>query len=402
MISYRELLFDCEEYNGYKPCRYGNQCAGCVYYRQKSPPPQSVRWAPAPENLPSTPYRILIIKTGALGDVLRTTTLLPALHKSIPQARITWMTDQSALPLLDQTPLIHELVSIQSKQQVEAVLQGPGYHWLINLEKEQAPLELAAKVQAHRCTGFAPSPYGYPMAFDQLSEFGVLLGLDDELKFRKNSWSYPSIIARMCGLPEVPEPYVLELGAGARAARERFFRNLNDKKLVGKPIIGLNTGCGTVFQTKQWLIEHWIELAQRLVAEELGTVVLLGGPAEAERNQAILGAVPQLINGGWHLPLDEFIGVLDACDILVTSDTLGMHIGIARQLWVVALFGSTSATEIDLYGRGEKVMTDFPCAPCYKRTCDFDPWCMEKLLPSTVEAAVRRGVGAWQTWQLGQ
>ncbi len=82
--------------------------------------------------------------------------------------------------------------------------------------------------------------------------------------------------------------------------------------------------------------------------------------------------------------------MVEACDLLVSSDTLGMHVAIARRKPVVVLFGSTSAVEIDLFDLGEKVVTDFPCAPCYKRTCNFDPWCMEKLMPEQVEAAVLR------------
>ena len=61
------------------------------------------RWKLAPlDNLPAN-AEILIIKTGALGDVLRTTTLLHPLKQKYPLARITWITAAAAVPLLAAT-----------------------------------------------------------------------------------------------------------------------------------------------------------------------------------------------------------------------------------------------------------------------------------------------------------
>ncbi|MCX7766040.1 MAG: hypothetical protein N2246_04970, partial [Candidatus Sumerlaeia bacterium] len=51
------IKFDCKYYLGYKPCGKSLMCEGCQYY------------APMGK-------RILIIKLGAMGDVLRTTPLL--------------------------------------------------------------------------------------------------------------------------------------------------------------------------------------------------------------------------------------------------------------------------------------------------------------------------------------
>ena len=53
--------------------------------------------------------RILIIKTGALGDVLRTTVLLEGLIEKNVHPRITWITKRNAAPLLQNNPYIDEL-----------------------------------------------------------------------------------------------------------------------------------------------------------------------------------------------------------------------------------------------------------------------------------------------------
>src|SRR5919106_739866 len=55
--------------------------------------------------------RILVVKLAAAGDVLRTTSVLPALRRAHPDAQITWITERQAMPLLDDNPLIDRVVA---------------------------------------------------------------------------------------------------------------------------------------------------------------------------------------------------------------------------------------------------------------------------------------------------
>jgi heptosyltransferase-2 len=69
-----------------------------------------------------------------------------------------------------------------------------------------------------------------------------------------------------------------------------------------------------------------------------------------------------------------------------------MHMGIGLKKYVVAWFGPTCAHEIDLYGRGEKVLSTLPCSPCWKRGCDvFEP-CNQKIDLEAMEKALDRGL----------
>ncbi|MEO8169181.1 MAG: glycosyltransferase family 9 protein, partial [bacterium] len=82
---------DCRYYEGAKPCdfhkRDGRLCEGCNDYD------------------PIT-FRILIVKLAAVGDVLRTTSILPALKKKYAGSQITWITKASAAPLLKSNPYV--------------------------------------------------------------------------------------------------------------------------------------------------------------------------------------------------------------------------------------------------------------------------------------------------------
>src|SRR5688500_8536303 len=59
--------------------------------------------------------RILVIKTAALGDVLRTTSILPGLHQRHPGTAVTWVTAPAAVPLVVHHPLVHEVLAVEPR-----------------------------------------------------------------------------------------------------------------------------------------------------------------------------------------------------------------------------------------------------------------------------------------------
>ncbi len=73
---------------------------------------------------------------------------------------------------------------------------------------------------------------------------------------------------------------------------------------------------------------------------------------------------------------------------------MAMHMAVAGDVPCVVLFGPTCAQEIDLYGRGEKIVTALPCSPCYQRQCEQTPNCMDEISIERVLLAVQRWVVA--------
>jgi heptosyltransferase-2 len=85
---------------------------------------------------------------------------------------------------------------------------------------------------------------------------------------------------------------------------------------------------------------------------------------------------------------------MDACDVVVSGDSLGMHMAIALKKWTVAWFGPTCAHEIDLYDRGVHVLTAAPCSPCWKRSCNRTPMCYDRVSTTDIIQGVRAGQNA--------
>jgi heptosyltransferase-2 len=361
---------DCRHYTGYKPCGRRDDCTAC---------PDYAPWA----------KQILIIKLAAVGDVVRTTAILPGLKKEEPDCCITWLTDEAALPLLMNNPLIDRVYPF-TVDGLNAVLAAH-YSLLLNFEKEARALGFARAVSAITRKGFMASRSGTPAAADADSEYALRLGLSDELKFRANTLTYPQIIYEMAGLPYGGQEYVLELSETSARFAHEFCQRLSGAGCQPVRIVGLNTGCGTVFATKRWTVEGFVELINELAPMSGVRLALLGGPLEVEFSRAIKEfAGDCIIDSGCNNSMEEFLGLIECCDVVVSSDSLAMHLAIGRKKQVVALFGPTCHQEVDLFGRGEKIVTEFDCAPCYFTRCDKTPSCMDALRGTTVAAAVRR------------
>jgi ADP-heptose:LPS heptosyltransferase len=153
----------------------------------------------------------------------------------------------------------------------------------------------------------------------------------------------------------------------------------------------LNTGGGGRWPLKQWRCDGYVELIESLNSMLPVQFVLLAGPAERDRNERLKRATSTpLLDSGNDNPVRHFASLVSFCDLVITGDTLAMHIALALRRRTVVLFGPTSAKEIELYGLGEKIVPDMGCLSCYKTKCDFSPNCMDLISVKDVQDAVLR------------
>lgn len=360
---------DCRYFIGEKPCKFKRVCNDCEFYAPKG-------------------KRILVIKLAAVGDVLRTTPLLTVLKEKYPESHVTWVTDKPAAELLRFSPPIDRLLSYSLGSVVQLMAEKPDI--LICLDKEPRASALASKIEAGAKFGFGWSPEGSLKPFNELADYAFRLGLDDDLKFRQNRKTYQEMVFEVCGFPYDPSyEYVMELPEGLLSRARAFLESLGVGK--GEIVVGLNTGAGTFFATKKWTVEGFVELAKAL-RRELGIApLILGGPLEVERNQTIAAECSGFaLDAGCAHSLGDFAGIIACCDVLVTGDTLAMHLAISARKPVVVLMGPTCEAEIELYGRGCKLAADVACAPCYRPDCDKGHVCMKSISPEQVFDAVER------------
>jgi heptosyltransferase-2 len=291
----------------------------------------------------------LIIKLGAMGDVLRTTTILRALS-----GPVTWVTRAASRPLLEGIPQIAEILTLE---QAPESLRGRRFGLAACLDDEVEACRLLDSIQYDRHVGAflqdGRVTYGesarpwYDMGL--LSRFGKERA--DALK-RENQRAYQEHLFAMFGLPFRGEDYVFGYAPQVVDARR----------------VGIEMRADARWQWKRW--GRYPELIERLQADGMQVRIF------EQRDD-----------------LRDFIADVNDCGLVVTGDTLTMHIALALKKRVVAVFGPTSAPEIHDYGRLTKIVSPIDCICCYLRTCDKQPNCMDEIPLDRMVAAVRAAAG---------
>ena len=366
----REIAFDCRFFVGDRPCIWhkstGLLCP-CDHYQRVE-------------------ERLLIIKLDAIGDVLRTTALLPALTEVHPRASITWITRREARPLLERNPYITEILDYGEDALLQ--LRVRAFDRVINLDAGKTSAALASAANATKKDGFLLDPHGWVQPTNEAARKWLEMGVFDDLK-RQGTRTYQDMMADIMGLSGRPHRYILQLTDEEREQGRAYLQKLGIE--FSCPIIGLNTGAGRRWELKQWREEGYLELVERIAKKRPVQFVLLGGPEERERHKRLTSrsSVP-LIDAGCDNSVRHFASLVGACSLVITGDTLAMHLSLALSRRTIVLFGPTSAAEIELYGLGEKVVPHMECLSCYKQKCDFVPNCMDSITTDMVEAAVER------------
>jgi heptosyltransferase-2 len=296
------------------------------------------------------------------------------------------VTRYESLPVLENNPFIDRLLPYCPETVARLLVEK--FDLVISLDKEPDSTALAELADAPKKAGFGLSRYGKPYPLNKQAEYAFALGISDNLKFRLNKKTYPQLIFEMAGLKYKGEEYILNLSK-EQLAKTGKFRKLYGIKAKDR-VIGFNTGCGDAFQGKKWTADGFLKLGLYIRGIRNTKSLLLGGPNEVERNSLIAKSARfPIIDTGCGNTMRDFLSIVNLCDLVVCGDTVTMHIAIALKKRVVALFGPTVAQEVELYGRGEKIVGKAPCGPCYKRVCSRNDLCMKDIKPEAVFRAVK-------------
>lgn len=369
MLFYRQ---DCRHFTGEKPCAphkaEGVVCRDCP------------RYEPVQE-------RILIIKLDAAGDVLRSTAILPAFKKSNPGLSIWWVTENSSKPLLEKNPYIDVLLSADPA--LPGLLGTASFSRAFNFDMGRKAASLLALSNSPVKKGFGLSKEGAVVPLDSSAEQWFEMGIFDSVK-RANQRTYQDHLFQLGGLSYAGEKPQLVLTDKEIQWAARFAEKNKLSKF--KKIVGFNIGSGGRWPMKRWRLGGFEWLARQLKKKHPKAGVLLyGGPEERELMPALVKKLKGLcLATGTENTLRQFASLVNLCGVMVTGDTLALHVAVALEKRVVAYFGPTSDVEIDLYGRGEKVLPILPCQDYYKGECSQKISCMDNLKEKDMLAAVER------------
>ena len=357
------LKLDCRFFHGDKPCVFnkteGIVCDDCNYY---SP----------------IKIKILVIKLDAMGDVLRTTSILPPLKKKYPDAHITWCTRKSSKQLFNNNKFVDEVIVVEDDAYFR--FKTEKFDLVINLDTSKISSSIASMANAEIKIGFILNEKGFVEPTSEAARAWLEMSAFDHQK-QANQKSYQKIIYDILGFSDsICKPQLFVPEETIKKTSERLKHSGLNKNLK---TIGMNVGVGPKWPSKGWPVKNWEELIHKLNSQNYN-LLLLGGPEETGRIQNLKAKFPFLIDTGTENSVIEFAAIVNECDLVITCDTLTLHIATAMDKKIIVLIGPTSAAELYLYEKGIKLTPSFECKCYYERKCTESISCMESISSESV------------------
>ncbi|MBI3279495.1 MAG: glycosyltransferase family 9 protein [Acidobacteria bacterium] len=285
---------------------------------------------------------LIVIRLGAMGDIIHTLPAVASLKQSVPQSRLTWVIDEKWTLLLEGNPFVDEVLEF-NRRQIGSVREL----WReLRRQRRDAAVDFQGLVKSAliATASRAERVYGFDRA---------------QVRERLAALAYSHTV-KTAAVHVVDKNLELARAAGARAAVKSFHIPEGRKEgrlprefVLANPLAG--------WRGKQWPLENYIELARRLRAQ-LGLELVLNGPVGIEAPPAVA-----------HV--SGIGGLIDAtrrASAVVGIDSGPLHLAAALGKPGVAIFGPTDPARNGPYGESFGVLRSPRAVTSYKRREEID------------------------------
>jgi heptosyltransferase-1 len=307
--------------------------------------------------------RILVVRLGAMGDVIHALPAVASLKHSFPHSHVTWVIRPRWAPLIEGNPFVDEIVRLERTPRgvLDAVgrLRARRFDFAVDFQGLIQSALVAASARANRIVGFhrlqateSAAALFYSTSVITTSAHIVDRNLE---------------LAAAAGASAMVHVFPLPQGRPEGALPEGKF-------VLASPLAG--------WGSKQWPLEMFEQVARLLEMP----LVVNGSPDAAETLQRI---------GGAHVHLSGLDGLIDAtrrAHAVIGVDSGPMHLAAALSKPGVAIFGPTDPARNGPYGGSLRVLRSASAVTTYKRRAD-DRW-MREITPVAVVEALAVGCPA--------
>jgi heptosyltransferase-1 len=310
---------------------------------------------------PHTELRILVVRLGAMGDILHALPAVASLKRSFPASHLTWAVEPRWAPLLEENPTVDRVVGIR-RENAHNLLAS----WR---ELRENSYDIALDFQGLIKSGLvaAAARPGRTLGFDrsQVREGPAALFYSQSVLTRSAHVVDRNLeLAAAAGATRVMHEFPLPAGKPEGELPASDF-------ILASPLAG--------WKSKQWPLEHYRELARML--RELGLALVLNLPASIAL-EPIEGAAVH------YSGLPGLIHATRRAAGIVGVDSGPMHLAASLGKPGVALFGPTDPVRNGPYGGSLRVLRWPGAVTTYKRGAEIDE-SMRHLSPGEVFDALR-------------
>jgi len=333
---------------------------------------------------------ILIVRLGALGDLVHALPAAAAMRAAWPDARIDWLVDARYAPLLALVPIVDRAIVVGGAGGASALgairtLRRARYDAAVDLQGLLKSAAFARLSGARRVLGFS-APQLRERAAAPFYTTRVRADVSGHV-IRKNL----SVVQALGASVERVEFPLRSPASGAPDEARRLLGLAS-----GQPFALLNPGAG--WPNKQWPAERFGAVAAHLLRRHGLASIVLWGPGDRGLADRVAGA-----SGGAARPapvtsLADILALAKASAVFVAGDTGPMQLAAAAGAPIVGVFGPTNPVRNGPWDPADVCLSRFSECECHhKRACRRETPCIDSINIEEVTTAVDRRLAGGRT-----
>lgn len=338
--------------------------------------------------------KILVRGTNWIGDTVMSVPAIRLLRESIPEASITFATQEWAEGIFRDADFIDELLVLEAEGHSLKAVRSQARQ--LRTYGFDAALILTNSFGSALVTRLA----GIPKRFGYAGEGRAILLTR---AFPKPDWR--SERHEVFYYLELARSAAAELGARVPDSEPNVSIDVSDKRRVearvalseagvdnSKPIAVFGTGSQNS-RAKRWMPERFAAVADALSEESSSQAVLLGSEADRDASSETARKMNSFVADlTGKTTLAEAVALIAESDLLISNDMGLAHVASAVGTPVVTVFGPTNHLTTAPWG-GTVVREPVECSPCMLRDCPIDHRCMTRVSPDMVVARAIEALG---------
>ncbi|WP_051412094.1 lipopolysaccharide heptosyltransferase II [Halonatronum saccharophilum] len=339
---------------------------------------------------------ILLIRLSAIGDVIHSLPIAKEIRENYPEAKITWIVEDKAQAVVANNPYLDRII-VMPKAKWKREFKDDKLGTLKEIraffkELRSNKFDIALDVHglfksgitcffsgAKRRIGPADGREGSKIFYNEMVNLpkGKIHQIDRSF-----------YLAKSLGGVSGQVDFGITLNPQEELKVQKVLRDLNLNE--NKPLIVINPF--TSWSSKNWLKIRYAKLADKLIEEYGCEVIFTGSPADRGGVEKIRALMRRwAVNLAGQTTLKELAGIYKESDFFIGGDTGPMHLAVAVDTPVIALFGPTDPKTHGPYGHKHTVIQkEMDCLGCWKRKCKKGKTCMSAISVEDVLVCVNK------------
>lgn len=308
--------------------------------------------------------KILIIRFGAIGDLLHSSEIFRSIKRKHPEIEIHYLTTKMPSQIIEYDNDINKIILLKEKN----------YKYLWNLAKElrKEKYDLIINLQNSNRAKF--------LAFFTFAKKTTTYKKSFKLHAVENFWQTANKVFK-----DIELKHELEL-----KIPQDIIEKVKTLVPTDTKIVTINIFTSPTRQGRKWRKEYFKELTLKLIDKYNCYVVFSGAPNEAEDLKDFENLSENIIILAGKLSLMESCALYAISDVMISGDTGPLHLASGCKKPVcIGLYGGAPISRTGVWGEKHyNLAADLPCIACNRRKCkikkgQFNP-CLDAIKPDTI------------------